>query len=399
MSNNNTESETPNIDAAKNTATTNSSSSHSIKSFIYSLIKKIFIVFIYIIIASMVLYSCKVAQSGIIPSDTGCKPYEGNDPNIKPVKMNIFETLFSDPQMSEKLTILYEKDNTKNSIIDLIRGVKERSNVSSITTYFMSIFESVIAFNYSAFELFYNILNKLPEFVILILGPLLVVFYAFIVLIIDHIYFLITWFMQMKWFFKKNLNDTKSGSPEWENITLQHHAFRFGMAILIVILFIILGLFFLPLLMSFGSLAILVYCLFSIIGYNSYLDGKPSGINSVIKGVFSNYKIYISILMSLIVILTAYSMIGTAAGIGAILTVVLMYFGIIAINIYKTIPEKNITVAVPIVEATKVYTPVEENKSNEKESMFGLFGGQSGGSKLSNKLKSLNKLYSKVSKK
>ena len=399
MSSNNIESETPNIDAAKNTETSTSTYFQNIKSFIYSLIKKIFHVFIYIILAAMVLYSCKVAQSGIIPSDTGCKPYESNDPTIKPVKTNIFETLYSDPQMSEKLTIPYEKDNTKNTIVDLIRGIKEKSNVSSITTYFISIFESVIAFNYSAFEIFYNILNKFPEFLILILGPFLLVFYAFIVFIIDHLYFLITWFTQMKWLFKKNLNDTKSGSPEWENISLEYDAFGFGMSVGIAILFAILGFLLLPLLMPFGSLAILVYCIFSIVGYNGYLDGKPSGISSVIKGVFSNYKVYISILLSLIVISTAYSILGSAAGIGAIITVILMYFGIIAINIYNPIPEKNLTVAVPIVEATKVYTPVEEHESYEHGGLLSFFGGQKGGSKLSNKLKSLNKLYNKFSKK
>jgi hypothetical protein len=347
----------------------------------------------------MVLYSCKVAQSGLIPSDTGCKPYEGNDPTIKQVKANIFETLYSDPQMSEKLTIPYEKDNTKNTIIDLIRGVKEKSNVSSITTYFVSIFESVIAFNYSALEIFYNILNKFPEFLTLILGPFLLVFYGFILFIIDHLYFLITWFTQMKWLFKKNLNDTKSGSPEWENISLEFDAFGFGMSVLIAILFVILGFILIPLLMTIGSIAILAYCVFSIVGYNSYLDGKPSGITTIIKGVFSNYKIYISILLSLIVISTAYSVLGSGAGMGAIITVILMYFGIIAINLYNPIPEKNLTVAVPIVEATKVYTAVEEHESYEKGGILGLFGGQKGGSKLSNKLKSFNKLYSKVSKK
>jgi hypothetical protein len=399
MSSNNTDSETPNIDAAKNIETPSSTYFQNIKTFIYSLIKKIFHVFIYIILAAMVLYSCKVAQSGLIPSDTGCKPYEGNDPTIKQVKANIFETLYSDPQMSEKLTIPYEKDNTKNTIIDLIRGVKEKSNVSSITTYFVSIFESVIAFNYSALEIFYNILNKFPEFLTLILGPFLLVFYGFILFIIDHLYFLITWFTQMKWLFKKNLNDTKSGSPEWENISLEFDAFGFGMSVLIAILFVILGFILIPLLMTIGSIAILAYCVFSIVGYNSYLDGKPSGITTIIKGVFSNYKIYISILLSLIVISTAYSVLGSGAGMGAIITVILMYFGIIAINLYNPIPEKNLTVAVPIVEATKVYTAVEEHESYEKGGILGLFGGQKGGSKLSNKLKSFNKLYSKVSKK
>ena len=204
----------------------------------------------------------------------------------------------------------------------------------------------------------------------------------------------------MKWLFKKNLNDTKSGSPEWENVSLEYDAFGFGMSVLIAILFVILGFVVIPLLMTIGSIFIILYCVFSIVGYNGYLDGKPSGISSIIKGVFSNYKVYISILLSLIVITTAYSILGSAAGIGAIITVILMYFGIIAINMYSPIPEKNLTVAVPIVEATKVYTPVEEHETHEEGGFFSsFFGVRKGGSKLTSKLKNFNKLYSKVGKK
>lgn len=398
MSSTNTDSATPDIDAAKSVELPTSTYFQNIRTFIYDLAKKIFHVFIYVIIASMILYSCKVSQSSLIPSDTGCMPYESNNPTIKVVKTNIFETFFSDPQLSEKLVIPYEKENKKNILLDLIRGAKEKSDVSSITSYFISIIESVISFNYSAFEIFFNILNKMPEFLILLLGPFIAMIYVVIVVVVDNFYFMITWFTQMKWFFKKNLNDTKSGNPEWESVTLENDSFEFGISFWMVIFFVILGIFVLPLLAPIISIIIPLYCFLSIAGYTGYLNGKPAGIFTIIKGVFTNYKVYISIIISLIVISTAYTILGTGGGVGAITAVILIYFGIIAINIYSPIQDKNLTIAVPTVEATKVYTPVQENDVESKQGLFSFFGGQSGGGAISNKLKKFNKLYNNINK-
>ena len=392
MSSNNTNSDTPNIDAAKQITPPGTSYFENVQTFLYTLMKKILHVLIYIIIAGIVLYSCKVAQSNIIPTETGCLPYEGNPPTIKPVKTNIFETVFSDPQMSEKLTIPYEKSNTKNIILDTIRGFKEKSNVSAITMYFISIFESVIAFNYSALDMFFNILNKLPECLILILGPFVTLIYLVIIFIIDHIYFIITWFSQMKWFFKTNLNDTQQGDPEWHDVTFED-LFAMWVSIGLVIVFIILAFFMVPLLMTVGSLLILAFCMFSIIGYNGYLNGKPIGIIGIEKNIFKNYKIYISIILSFVVITTAYSILGPVPGTFAFLTVLLIYFGVITMSIYRPIPEVGLTVAVPVEQAEKTFEPVSKNSSSSEHGLYSLFYGQSGGgtASLIKKLKKLSK--------
>jgi len=394
MSSNNTNSDTPNIDAAKQITPPGASYFEKVQTFLYTLMKKILHVLIYIIIAGMVLYSCKVAQSSIIPTETGCMPYEGNAPTIKPVKTNVFETVFSDPPMSEKLTIPYEKSNTKNIILDTLRGFKEKPNISAITMYFISIFESVIAFNYSALEMFFNLLNNLPECIILILGPFVTLIYLVVIFIVDHIYFFITWFSQMKWFFKTNLNDTQKGSPEWHDITFED-LFAMWVSIGLVIVFIILAFFMVPLLMTVGSLVILTFCMFSIIGYTGYLNGKPIGIIGIEKNIFKNYKIYISIILSFIVIATAFSILGPVPGTFAFLTVLLIYFGFITMSIYRPVPEVGLTVAVPIEQAKKTFDPASKDGSSSGEhGLYSLFYGQGGGGSASliKKLKKLNNM-------
>ena len=65
----------------------------------------------YFSISSYVLYACKIAQANILPTNVNCYPY--TDQSSKPTKIdtNIFKTLFSDPQLSIKLSFPLSKVN------------------------------------------------------------------------------------------------------------------------------------------------------------------------------------------------------------------------------------------------------------------------------------------------
>lgn len=159
----------------------NSSSSNSanlttnILSFIRSLIHLILVVLLYFSGSSLILYMCKLAQSNILPTEQECFPYTDNKPNIKPIKTNIFTT-FTDPEMSMKLEFPYDDYNSKNSILDSFREYKNKPASYFLANYIISIIENLINFNYSSINTIMNTLNGLPEFVIMILGPLIVVF-------------------------------------------------------------------------------------------------------------------------------------------------------------------------------------------------------------------------------
>ena len=75
--------------------------------FLVSLLIIVVGLLIYFSLGSSVLYACKIAQSNILPTDEKCMPYESREPNIQPIQINIFETMFKDPALSQKISFSY----------------------------------------------------------------------------------------------------------------------------------------------------------------------------------------------------------------------------------------------------------------------------------------------------
>lgn len=81
-------------------------------------------------------------------------------------------------------------------------------------------------------------LNSLPEVLLVIFGPAILFFVSTIIFMVDHIYLACLWFAHMGWFFKTNANDSGTGKPQWEDVTLVS-PFNYACAIGLLILFII----------------------------------------------------------------------------------------------------------------------------------------------------------------
>jgi hypothetical protein len=105
--------------------------------------------------------------------------------------------------------------------------------------------ENVINFNYSAFNKILDMLNGLPETLLIIFGPAIAAFMITIIFIVDHLYLIYLWFAQMGWFFKTNTNDSGTGNPKWEDVTLVS-PFDYWCAIALVVLFVIVFFFSFP---------------------------------------------------------------------------------------------------------------------------------------------------------
>ena len=75
----------------------NSSTPTSYISNIGTFALNVLIIFIIVVLyfgsSGLILYSCKVGQSNILPTDTHCYPYQDTKPNIQPIPINIFNTL------------------------------------------------------------------------------------------------------------------------------------------------------------------------------------------------------------------------------------------------------------------------------------------------------------------
>jgi hypothetical protein len=361
----------------------------NIISFVLTVIVLFIIIAIYYTSSGFILYACKLGQSNILPTDVHCFPYGETKPDIQPIKTNIFTT-FTDPQLSMKMSFPYNDYNSSNKILDMFREYKNEPRSNFLANYFISIMESIIQFNYSSFNTILNMLNELPEVLLVIFGPIIVGFLSLIIFLLDHLYLLYLWFANMGWFFKTNTNNSATGLPKWEDVTFIE-PFNFTCAVWLVILFIILFFFSLPLLSIVASLS-MAWCMFSCITYKAEMYGKSITVFEIVKDIFKYYKLPIMGILSFFIILNAFSKLGPVPGIFSLIVLILIYFGIIAIDIFKPINQENLSPLTSYSQAKKTCNYKETSK--EKHGLlYDILFGQKGGN-LAKELKNINKKIS-----
>jgi len=362
----------------------------NIGSFMTSVVVMFIAITVYYTGSGLVLYACKLAQSNILPTDIHCSPYTDLKPDIQPIKTNIFTT-GGDSPLSMKLSFPYNEYNSKNYIIDMFREYKNDPKSNFLANYFISMIESVIHFNYSIFNKILDMLNGLPEFLLVIFGPAIAAFMTTIIFILDHVYLIYLWFAQMGWFFKTNSNDTGTGNPNWEDVTFVS-PFNYWCAIGLVILFAILFFFALPVISILAAFSI-SWCIFSCIMYKAEMGDKIISALPIIKDTFKYYKTLIMSILSFFVIVSAFSKLGTLPGIFSILTLALIYFGIISIDLFNSSGKNNLSPVVSDNQAKKTCSFKEPPK--EKHGLlYGLLFGQKGGN-ITKEIKAIGKKLSR----
>ena len=357
----------------------NSSNKSSYYSDIINFVFTVFILFIIIIVyyssSGLLLYACKLGQSNILPTDAHCFPYTDNKLDIQPIRTNIFTT-FNDPPLSMKMKFPYNEENAANKLLDMFREYKNEPKSNFLANYFISIMESVVQFNYSAFNTILNMLNGLPEILIILFGPIIVGILSTIIFLLDHIYLIYLWFAKMGWFFKTNTNDSNTGNPKWADVTFVS-PFNYWCALSLVILFVFIFFFSFPLLSIIAALS-MMWCMFSCITYTAEMNGTNITAATIVQDIFKYYKIPIMGIFSFLVIVTAFSKLGTYPGIFSLLTLALIYYGIISIDIFNPIYKEQLSLVVSYKQAKKTCSYTEPTK--EKRGLFyNMIFGQSGG--------------------
>ena len=282
-------------------------------------------------IGCLVLYGSKVGQSNILPTNINCFPYTDDIPDIKEILINIFT------KNKQSMKIKFPPDS-KNALLDIFREYKNESSSHFLANYFISIIESLLSFNFSSFNFMLNGMNSIPESVILLLGPILFPIFLSFLFITDCFYFIYLWFSEMSWFFKENQNKDTDNKPNWVNISFIepiNYAFAFGLVFLFVILFFVFGITTLPVL----PLITITWCIFTCLFTKSVLNNKPTNILDIISMSFQLYKVPLMIIMSIFLILTVFSSLGSVPGIISIFIILLIYFKIIPIDLYNNMRE------------------------------------------------------------
>lgn len=359
----------------------------NVKSFLTHIVIFIIVMVLCIFNGGLMLYACKVAQSNILPTDMNSTPYTETQPNIQKIETNIFPS-DTNPPLSMKLRFPYNHYNASNTILDMFREYKNNSDSNFLLNYFCSILESSINMNYKILNTILNTFNEnLSEPVIILLLPFLSGIIISIIFLYSEVYLIYLWFANMSWFFKTNKNDSGTGKPEWNGISITS-PIKFLIAIWLVIIFSwILFLMWIPILLYTVS-STLSTSIISTIMYKGEMNGKPVNAMSIIQGIFVNYKVSIMIIFSIAVIILAFLNLGTTSGIFSIVTLLLIYFGIMPINMFKQITDKNLSPVVSDEQAIKT-----TNNSSKKSSSFfsGWFGGSQTGGNITKQLIKISK--------
>ena len=317
-------SDTEAIDEKKEEETvTDENLSSSVFKFLITLLIIVIILILNFSAGGCVLYGCKIGQANILPTDEKCMPYENNVPTVQPIQINIFET-FTDPVLSKKISFPYAMNN-KSTILDMLRDYKQKSDSNYLLNYFISIIESLLVFNFGYLNTFLNLLNQIPEGLIILFGPSILMLYISILIFVNFFYVIYLWFYKMSWFFSVNTNTGDTGKPKWQNSL---DPFKLGMGCFLVFVFSILfwvGLLVVPFIPFIAPLVMMI-CIFTVLSCKGEMNNKAVSVLSIIKDVFKYNKLTVSSVITFFVILSAFANLGGLAGGLSILTVVLIYF-------------------------------------------------------------------------
>ena len=356
MANTNVINETKELDAKKKE--TNSIvpniSANNIMSFIYSLVKIILLIIVYFIFGSIVLYECKLAQSNIVPTNLECYPYTNSYPEIKQILTNIFITN-TDPQESVKLSFPYNEANSSNSFLEMFRSYKENPSATSFLIYMISILEGVINYSNNSITTFFNFLNNIPEILIVLLGPIISLFYFIISPLIGILVFCYYYFSEMGWLFKTNTNTNENSKPIWSDLNFLNptgYISSFFLAGVFFILFWILLFTVAP----FVPILIFYVCLFMTFGYTGEINNKSATMGTIIKETFKNYKVTISTVLSIFIVLSTFTNLGVIPGVFSLFTVLLISFNFIKLNIFESNVPSNLSPLTSSKQAIKKCT-------------------------------------------
>lgn len=392
MSDTTTTSDTSAIDEkqAENEGTSSSNTPNWSK-FGSNLLVTILFIIIYFIFGVYALYICKIAQSNILPTDGYCFPFSDSKPTVTPIDTNIFKT-YADANNPRSIKLKFPYD--ENSDFELLKTLREYKNSydsNNIMNYFISIIESLIYFDFKFINSTFNTLNGAPEGLVVLFGPFILGVISSILLFCNCIYGLFLWFYNMSWLFKKNTNTKKGEKPVWEDVTMTQ-PFGYGMGIFLVIMLSIILLFFAPFFIGIDGL-ISSFCCLIMFSYTGLMSDKPAGYLSVLGEAAKVYKISIMVIFSIFVLSAAFTYLGVTNGIVFLIGILCIYFGVINMDLFKRSIEENLTpftVAKELQAKRTVCTTVD---STEKHGLLYqmVFGKQSGGGKLVNDLKKLNR--------
>ncbi len=316
----------------------------SIVSFLKTTLIFVILVLILVFSGSYFLFTGKIAQSNILPTEKNCMPYSGNSPEIQPIEINANITEMDGIRQSQKVKFDF-KENNKNIFLDFLKKMADFPLQSGFAMYFTTMLQDVICLNYKMFNSLYNFVNSLfSESLTLYVLPILALFaaplVALVFFLVNYVYLIYCWFAKLSWFFKKNTNKDMNSKPVWVDmgLTSEPVSYLISLTLTFVMIGFLIFSFFIPL-PIFGSViaAILLYVTFTPL----FFQGKKNNNEeyTFFSSLIDNLKYHrggIMGIMTFFIILTSFSSLGWIAGLFSILTFLLFYFEFLPLPIYRS---------------------------------------------------------------
>ena len=353
----------------------------NILNFMRKLVKITLTILIVIILGSFVVFSCKVAQSNVLPTDINCFPYTSAIPTVQQISININDHFLEGKNMSQKIKFPYEQ-NSSNFIQDFLRRLRLNPNGFGLENYFVSILDGMFAFNYSAFNTLFDGLNYLPEIIVLLIGPIITIIFCSILSLVDLFYLGYLWFKNFSWFFQENENKSGTGAPSWKPITLAE-PINYCLSIFLMFIFFIIfiiGLFtFLPIVAT----TIILICLITILSKTGLASNNDKyTLLNCMKDSLKYNKKGIMIILSISILYLSFNYFGAVLGGICLLCILLLYFNVIPLSIFTSSIPTDLSAVVSDKKASKKcnYEDIPnintvENNSENNSSISQKIGG------------------------
>ena len=315
------------IDEKKNKS--NNGSKLPIADFFSSLFGQLFILGIIILVGSLILFNCKVAQTNLLPTCLTLFPYTDVVPPINPVSVDINIVKTSNADFSTKLSFSPE-ENMKSmnaGILGSLKNMVDGPNSSVYKLYIATTLQELIATNFTIINSYYNLLNSyLSETLIILVAPFFSWLLYFFIVVVNYFYMVILWFKNISLLFSEKTETSEKTTWKAGNMwTIGNILMSLLTIYILSILFFILGIWLIiPLSVGFIS----IFCLFYPLGFSAKnaTTGKPYGVMSTILNILKYKLSIIMIITSLFVILNASSLFGGYMAFVALIACLLLYF-------------------------------------------------------------------------
>jgi hypothetical protein len=281
-------------------------------------------------------------------------------------------------------------ENASYKFLEMIQAYKEKHNSNFLLNYFISITETLILFNYQSINDIMNYLNEtFNELAVVMLGPIIYGLTGIVLLILNNVYFGYLWFVNMKWFFKKNTNDSQTGGPKWDDVTFLN-PIDFGIGIFISFIFFILYF------VGFMFLSIIPFmcicsCVITAILFKSKFNETPATSITIIKEVFKEYKLAVVATISVIIVLSAFTKLGALHGLISLAMLSLIYFGLISIDTFEPFKETHLSPLISFKQAVKTCNNAPSATKKASSIYNSLYKEFIGGNNLKKDLKKIGK--------